>query len=56
MAYNTNLADNVREYLAKIPNLNFTEKKMFGGLAFLVDVKMCVNVRRKFNAAFQSEF
>lgn len=44
MVYNTGLADRVREYLAKIPNLNITEKKMFGGLAFLVDDKMCVNV------------
>ena len=44
MAYNIELADRIREYLAKIPNLNITEKKMFGGLAFLIDDKMCVNV------------
>ncbi|WP_312324424.1 TfoX/Sxy family protein [Soonwooa sp.] len=44
MAYNIELADRIREYLAKIPNLNIAEKKMFGGLAFLVDDKMCVNV------------
>ncbi len=44
MAYNIELADRIREYLAKIPNLNITEKKMFGGFAFLVDDKMCVNV------------
>lgn len=44
MAYNTDLADRIREYLAKIPSLNIIEKKMFGGLAFLVDDKMCVNV------------
>ena len=44
MPYNTDLADHIREYLAEIPDLNITEKKMFGGLAFLVDDKMCVNV------------
>ncbi|WP_300674449.1 TfoX/Sxy family protein [Soonwooa sp.] len=44
MAYDINLADRIREYLSEIPNLNIIEKKMFGGLAFLVDEKMCVNV------------
>lgn len=44
MAYNIELADKIREYLAEIPDLNITEKKMFGGFAFLVDDKMCVNV------------
>ena len=44
MAYNIELADKIREYLAEIPDLNITEKKMFGGLAFLIDDKMCVNV------------
>jgi TfoX/Sxy family transcriptional regulator of competence genes len=44
MAYNTKLADRVREYLAHVPNIHIEEKKMFGGLAFMVNGKMCVNV------------
>lgn len=44
MVYNIELADKIREYLTEIPNLNIPEKKMFGGLAFLIDDKMCVNV------------
>ncbi|ANE52763.1 TfoX/Sxy family protein [Flavisolibacter tropicus] len=44
MAYDTKLADTVREYFNNFSNLAITEKKMFGGLAFLVNNKMCVNV------------
>ncbi|MCX2680844.1 TfoX/Sxy family protein [Galbibacter sp. EGI 63066] len=44
MAYDTKLADRIREYLVKFPNLKVEEKKMFGGLAFMVNGKMCVNV------------
>lgn len=44
MPYNTELADRVREYLAAVPGIAITEKKMFGGLAFLVNDKMCINV------------
>ena len=44
MAYNTELADRVREYLSDIPQLNIEEKKMFGGLGFLVNNKMCINI------------
>lgn len=44
MAYDQDLADRVREYLYTRSGLPFTEKKMFGGLAFLVGGKMCVNV------------
>lgn len=44
MAYSIKLADRVRIYLNDIPNLKVEEKKMFRGLAFLVDSKMCVNV------------
>lgn len=44
MAYNSKLADRVREYLSSLPNLKIEEKNMFGGLAFLVNGKMCVNV------------
>ena len=44
MAYDTLLADRVREYLATFPKLEIEEKKMFRGLAFLVNGKMCVNI------------
>lgn len=44
MAYNTKLADRIRDYLARQTKQKITEKAMFGGLAFLVDDKMCVNV------------
>lgn len=40
MAYNTVLADRVREIL--VDTLNVTEKKMFSGIAFMVDEKMCI--------------
>ncbi len=43
-AYNTKLADRVREYLADIPKLKIEEKKMFRGLTFMVNGKMCVSV------------
>ena len=42
MAYNEKLTKKVREALAHIPHVE--EKKMFRGLAFLVNGKMCVNV------------
>ena len=44
MAFDINLADRIREYLAEIPNLEIEEKKMFRGLTFMVNGKMCVNV------------
>lgn len=44
MAYNEQLADRVRLYLAEIPRLRVTEKAMFRGLAFMVNGKMCVNI------------
>jgi TfoX/Sxy family transcriptional regulator of competence genes len=42
MAYNEKLADRVRTALAGITKL--TEKKMFGGVAFMVNDKMCLGV------------
>ena len=42
MAYNEKLADKLRFALSEIPNVE--EKKMFGGLAFLINDKMCINV------------
>lgn len=60
MAYDTQLADRVRAYLVQIPNLKVEEKEMFGGLAFLVNGKMCVNVSRqnlmcRFDPAFSQK-
>ena len=40
MAYDENLADRIRELIGSAPDL--TEKKMFGGLAFLVGGNMAV--------------
>ncbi|GGG95684.1 RNA methyltransferase [Parapedobacter pyrenivorans] len=44
MAYGIELAQRVRDYLRNVPNVTIEEKKMFGGLAFLVNGKMCINV------------
>jgi TfoX/Sxy family transcriptional regulator of competence genes len=43
MAYNENLADRVREIIS-VTHENIIEKKMFGGLCFMVNDKMCVGV------------
>ena len=40
MAYNENIANRIREALAHLPKVE--EKKMFGGLAFMVNNKMLV--------------
>ena len=42
MAYDEKLANRIRVAFADLPKLE--EKKMFGGLAFMVDGKMCINV------------
>jgi hypothetical protein len=44
MAYDTKLADRVRTALSGYAGKKLTEKKMFGGLAFLVNGKMCINI------------
>lgn len=44
MAYDNNLANRVREYLNDISGTEVEEKTMFGGLAFMVNGKMCINV------------
>ena len=41
MAYNEKLADRTREIIA-LTHKNVAEKKMFGGLCFMVNDKMCV--------------
>ncbi len=43
MPYNEKLADRVRDYIAQYQE-NIEEKKMFGGLCFMVNDKMCVGV------------
>jgi TfoX/Sxy family transcriptional regulator of competence genes len=43
MAYNEKLADRIREIIAATHNIT-EEKKMFGGLCFMVNDKMCVGV------------
>lgn len=44
MPYNNDLADRVRDYLSQRDEYQIEEKKMFGGLAFMVNGKMCINV------------
>ena len=46
MAYNEKLAGRVRETIA-LTNKNIEEKKMFGGLCFMVNDKMCVGVEKE---------
>jgi hypothetical protein len=43
MAYNEFLADRIRIIL-KEKKVNYLEKKMMGGLAIMVDNKMCVGI------------
>lgn len=43
MAYNEKLVDRIREYL--IDQKQIAEKKMFSGMCFMVNDKMCVCVR-----------
>jgi TfoX/Sxy family transcriptional regulator of competence genes len=43
MAYNEKMADKVREIIA-LRSKKVEEKKMFGGLCFMVNNKMCVGV------------
>jgi TfoX/Sxy family transcriptional regulator of competence genes len=42
MAYDEKLADRVREALMDVPKVE--EKKMFRGITFMVDDKMCISV------------
>lgn len=46
MAYNEKLADRVRELISLTHKIT-EEKKMFGGLCFMVNDKMCVGVERE---------
>lgn len=44
MAYDIHLADRIRTFLADTSGLEIEEKKMFGGLGFIINGKMCINV------------
>ena len=46
MPYNETLANRVREIIARTHD-NVEEKKMFGGLCFMVNDKMCVGVEKE---------
>ncbi len=43
MPYNQTTAKRIKDYLTSLPQINLEEKKMFGGLAFMVNGKMCIN-------------
>jgi len=45
MAYNQNVADRTREIIS-LTHKKVEEKKMFGGLCFMVNGKMCVGVEK----------
>lgn len=60
MAYDELLAERVRQYLHHRPHLLIQEKRMFGGLAFMINNKMCVNISGdnlmcRFDPALESE-
>lgn len=42
MAYNDKIANRIREHLINQPDID--EKEMFGGIAFMINGKMCVGV------------
>lgn len=46
MAYNEKLADRTREIIAET-HKKVEEKRMFGGLCFMVNDKMCVGVEKE---------
>ena len=46
MAYNEKLADRIRDIII-LTHKNIDEKRMFGGLCFMVNDKMCVGVEQE---------
>jgi TfoX/Sxy family transcriptional regulator of competence genes len=46
MAFNEKLSDRTRELIA-LSHKNVEEKKMFGGLLFMVNDKMCIGVEKE---------
>lgn len=60
MAYDTNLVNKVREFLAEIPDIEIEEKEMFAVLNFMVNGKTCVcvsgeNLMLRFDPKLQEE-
>jgi hypothetical protein len=47
MAYDINLSNRVREFLAEIPDIEIEEKEMFSVLNFMVNGKTCICVNGK---------
>ncbi|MBC7485953.1 MAG: TfoX/Sxy family protein [Cytophagaceae bacterium] len=47
MAFDIKLADRIREHLSEKNELKVEEKKMFRGMTFMVNDKMCINVSGK---------
>jgi len=52
MSYNEALANRTREIIS-LTHKNVEEKKMFGGLCFMVNDKMCVGVAGKAYGSFR---
>ena len=46
MAFNEKLADRIREIIV-VTHKKVEEKRMFGGLCFMVNDKMCIGVREE---------
>jgi len=46
MAYNEKLAARAREIISKTHKIS-EEKKMFGGLCFMVNAKMCIGIEQE---------
>ncbi len=46
MAFNQKIANTVRELIAEAGEENVEEKKMFGGLCFMVNDKICVAIKK----------
>lgn len=44
MSFNTTIANRIREHLLEFNDLKVEEKKMFRGLTFMVNDKMCISV------------
>ncbi len=60
MAYNINCVNQVREYLAEVPNIHVEEKEMFNVLNFMVNGKTCIcvsgeNLMLRFDPNLQEE-
>jgi len=60
MAYDTDLVNRLREFLAEVPDIEIEEKEMFSVLNFMVNGKTCVcvsgeNLMLRFDPKLQEE-